>query len=90
MVLVEWENVPVRPQGIKRRQIFLKVIKRKDALIPLGRNAEPVLHQLSGWGRWTYEQPGLEYYWSIIDPAEERYHHQDFGLHVLCQYILVQ
>lgn len=56
--------------GIVQRQTSPK---REYALTPLGRNAEPVLHQLSTWGRWTCEHLGLDYDWSIIDQAEERY-----------------
>lgn len=55
--------------GIVQSQAFSK---REYALTPLGRNAEPVLHQLSALGRWTCEQLGLEYDWSIINQAEKR------------------
>ncbi|HZT98537.1 MAG TPA: winged helix-turn-helix transcriptional regulator [Ktedonobacteraceae bacterium] len=60
--------------GIVQRQASLQTdSKREYALTPLGQNAAPVLHELSSWGRWTCEQLGLEYDWSIIDQAEERY-----------------
>jgi DNA-binding HxlR family transcriptional regulator len=59
---------------IVQRQASLQAFPKPEyALTPLGQSAEPVLHLLSAWGRWTCEQLGLEYDWSIIDQAEERY-----------------
>ncbi len=57
--------------GIVQRQASVQEFPRVEyTLTPLGRNSEPVLHQLYAWGRWTCEQFGLEYDWPVIDRAE--------------------